>query len=422
MSAGDAPPTEWTGLERSVHEAAGAVFGTVRGREVPRHYGDPASEYRAAVERVAVVDRSDRARLLVTGRAPVRMLDGILTGAIPAGPVEAGGGARSGRATYSAVLTAKGRMVTDLRVLRLDAGSGGGTRGEGGEAGAGRSPFAGPTAVPSGSGGERLLLDVPPEGVQALRAHFGRFLPPRFATVDDVSESTGLLTVLGPGAPALISREALGLRVEAPDLSSLDEGEYRVVDAGGRDTVHAVGNHDVAAPAWDLLADRATLRALMQRLLETGARAAGRGVWETLRVERGRPAWGADMDEETIPVEAGIHDRAIDYGKGCYTGQEVIVRIRDRGRVNRHLRGLRLGDVPSPAPGTELFAPDVRGERPAGVVTSAVRSPRREETLALAYVRREVEPGGPVRLGAVEGSEARVVALEDADWWPGQGS
>ena len=96
------------------------------------------------------------------------------------------------------------------------------------------------------------------------------------------------------------------------------------------------------------------------------------------------------MDEGTIPVEAGIDDRAIDHGKGCYTGQEIIVRIRDRGHVNRHLRSLDLGDVPTPASGTELFAPDGTGKS-VGRITSAVQSPKNGGVIALAYVRRGVE-------------------------------
>jgi folate-binding protein YgfZ len=95
------------------------------------------------------------------------------------------------------------------------------------------------------------------------------------------------------------------------------------------------------------------------------------------------------MDDTTIPIEAGVHDRAIDYDKGCYTGQEVIIRIRDRGHVNRHLRQLRLGDVPTPAKGTELLAHD--SSKVVGKITSAVQSPKYGETLALAYVRRGVE-------------------------------
>jgi hypothetical protein len=131
------------------------------------------------------------------------------------------------------------------------------------------------------------------------------------------------------------------------------------------------------------------VEALWETLVHGGAHPAGLGVWTTLRVEAGRPAYGTDMDEDTIPVEAGIHDRAIDYAKGCYTGQEVIVRIRDRGHVNRELRQLMLGDVPAPRPGAELF---VEGsEKPVGHITSAVESPRFAQTVALGYVRRGVE-------------------------------
>jgi folate-binding protein YgfZ len=135
----------------------------------------------------------------------------------------------------------------------------------------------------------------------------------------------------------------------------------------------------------------------------------GRDTWNTLRVEAGRPGFASELAEEVIPVEAGIHDRAIDYTKGCYTGQEVIVRIRDRGRVNRNLRRLRLDiEAPLPAPGTELFR---EKERPVGHLTSVTDSPR-EGKIALGYVRREVEPGQTVNVGGVDGPRARVEALD----------
>ena len=144
-------------------------------------------------------------------------------------------------------------------------------------------------------------------------------------------------------------------------------------------------------------------------LLVEDARPAGAAVWSTLRVEAGRPAYGVDMDDGTIPIEAGVHDRGIDYGKGCYTGQEVIIRILHRGHVNWLLRGLLLGDVPAPAQG----APLVRAEdgRQVGRVTSSVWSPRYGQTIGLAYVRREVEPGGTLFLGEAAGPPATVTAV-----------
>jgi folate-binding protein YgfZ len=360
--------------------------------------------YEAAFSSVAVLDRSTRGRFEVAGRAPVRMLDGILTASVPPGPVQSGPDVLRGRAAYSAVLTPKGRMVTDLRVLCTDAEA------ASGEAGALPPDTAGGAA-------ERLILDVPPQGRESLLAHLGRFLPPRLAKVEDVSAGTGLVTVLGPDAAGLLSREALGLRVESGALRGMDEHDYVVVGKGGGEGVTVLRTADVATPAFDVIGERATIRALRDRLVEVGAVEADQTTWETLRVEAGRPAFGSDMDEETIPVEAGIHLRAIDYEKGCYTGQEVIVRIRDRGHVNRHLRGFRFGNRSPPPRGTELFALTRRGDAPVGMVTSAVRSPRAGETMGLGYVRREIEPGQKVRVGDPDGAEAIVATLE-AGWAP----
>lgn len=321
------------------------------GEKAPAAYG-------AATEGAAVFDRGDRTRLVVRGRAPGRMLSGILTGTIPGEPAESGPDVLGGRATYHAVLTPKGRMISDLWCLRL---------GDEEETG--------------------FLLDVPPAGREGLLAHLGRFLPPRFAALEDVSGSTGSLAVVGPEAAGLLSRLALGLRVAPEELSGTAEGDWRV--ARVREGVVVMRTADVWPEAFVLLGPAGALAALERVLASSGAVRGDAATWKTLRVEAGRPEYGVDMDDGTIPVEAGIHDRAIDYGKGCYTGQEVIVRIRDRGHVNRSLRRLLLGDVAPPAPGTELFVEGA--DKPAGTVTSAVRSPKFGQTVALAYVRRGVE-------------------------------
>ena len=117
----------------------------------------------------------------------------------------------------------------------------------------------------------------------------------------------------------------------------------------------------------------------------------GAAAWEVLRVEAETPVYGLDMDDSTIPTEAGLENVAIDHTKGCYTGQEVIVRIRDRGHVNRRLRLVQLSDQPTPPAGAELFIPG--REKVAGQVRSAVQSPRYDQTIALAYVRRDAWDG-----------------------------
>jgi tRNA-modifying protein YgfZ len=307
------------------------------------------------------------------------MLNGILTNRMPSAPTPAGGGLWRGEALHAALLTPKGRMISDVRILRVDSGE-----------------------------GEWFRLDLPAAGTPGATDYFARVLPPRMARVEDVEGSTGLLTVLGPEAPSWLAREALGLRLDASDLLEMPEGAM-IQGGEGDGVVHLIRNGGFAAPAWDILADRGTIRALWNRGVATGARPVGRSVLETLRVEAGRPAFGQDLDDTTIPTEAGLDPRMVDHGKGCYTGQEVIVRIRDRGHVNRHLRGLLLGEGVAPAMGTELFVEGAA--RAVGRVTSAVESPRAGGVLGLGWVRREVEPPGPVRLGSPEGPPVGVRIL-----------
>jgi folate-binding protein YgfZ len=347
-------------------EAAGGVTGVYQGRHVVRHFGDPEGEYAAATGGVAIFDRSHRTRLTVSGRAPRQMLNGVLTGVLPTAPESSEPGVRSGTATYHAVLTPKGKMITDLLAL-----------------------------LPGDEEEDGFLLDVPVAGRGPLLAHFGRFLPPRFAKVTDASEAWAAVSVVGPDAPDALSRVALGLRVEPAALLASAEGAWWSVGADG---CAVARTSDVWPPAWNVYGPAEAIRALWRALVRDGAVPAGLGVWKTLGIEAGRPSFGTDMDDGTLPPEAGIVDRAIDQTKGCYTGQEVIVRIRDRGHVNRHLRRLDLGDLPSPAPGTELFTDEGKA---VGSITSAVESPRAGGVLAFAYVRRGVRsvrvasPDGP---------------------------
>ncbi len=339
-----------------------------------RHYGDPAGEYRAAVEGCGVVVRGDRRLVRVHGRAPVQMLDGIVTSRIPAPP--AGGGAAASEATgsttpvgdavYGTILTAKGRMVTDVTTLWL------GTAQE-----------------------EGLGLSIAEPAHEAVLAHFGRFLPPRLARFEDLGPATRLLTVVGPDAGETVAA-AFGV---AP------EDGFALLDGGplGGGTLVARGVRQV--PSWDMWVGADAASDVWERLRRHGAVPVGSGVWHTLRVEAGFPQFGVDMDDGTIPVEAGLVDVAFDHNKGCYTGQEVIVRIRHRGRVNWHLRALRFGEAPV-RPGAQLF--EAGGTKVRGRVTSVAQSPRFGQTIGLGYVRREVEPPATLRLGSGEGAEVGV--------------
>ena len=352
--------------------------------------------YEAATAGSAVLRHRDRRFLAVEGKAPGDMLRGILSGRIPGHLTEPREGWRSGEAPYSAILTPKGKMVTDLRILP------------------GR--------------GNGFLLDLPVAGLTGALAHFKKYLNPRFAQPADRSEELGMLTVLGPDGPKMVSR-VVGFEAEPPGANEI---HFRPGRPGFG--LYLLGNRDVRPPAMDLLLPLTVLEEVRGRLEELDARPVDPGTWDTLRIEAGTPLFGVDMTEDTIPVEAGIEDRAIDHQKGCYTGQEVIVRIRDRGQVSKRLRWIFLGDSRIPERGEELFAaedapggspsglsgPDpegsseastLRGGKKVGRITSACYSPRFGETIALGFVKRGVGVGGEVRLGGPQGPPGRIRAL-----------
>jgi folate-binding protein YgfZ len=352
-------------------EAGGAVFGEVAGRVVVRHYGDSAAEYRAVREAVGIALRDDLTLLRMWGRDPVRMLNGLLTNDVASAGAE--------RGVYGALLTPKGRAVAELRAFR------------------GQNPD-----------GTELLIALPNEAAAGTREHLKKYVPPLFARWEDVSERRGALGVYGPAAAGLIAR-VVGCEVPGTEEERTAHGHFdgepvlvaRTRDAGLED-------------GYDLFAAATVLPALRAALLEDGtARPVGFGALETLRIEAGRPRYGAELSEETIPTEAyeetGLLPRAISFTKGCYTGQEVIIRIAHRGHVNRHLRGLLLGDRPVPAARTPLFHPDTGKE--IGRTTSAAVSPLMAQTVALGFVRREVAPGAAVRLAAPDGDTVPVVKL-----------
>jgi folate-binding protein YgfZ len=129
---------------------------------------------------------------------------------------------------------------------------------------------------------------------------------------------------------------------------------------------------------------------LEPKFAAAGVSAGGKDTWEIARIESGRPQWGADMDDSTLPQEANFDELgAISYTKGCYIGQETVARVHFRGHVNRFLRRLRFVTRPAPPKGAELV--DETG-KVIGDIRSVALSPR-YGGVALAMVRREVQPG-----------------------------
>lgn len=322
-----------------------------------------APGYMAALREALVIHRPDRAVLRLHGRDPVRMVQGLISNDLA--------GAPEGRGTYATVLTAKGRLVADVRAFRRAAGD--------------------------------VLLETAADAMPALRQHLKRFVPPLFARQDDLSAAWRVLGVYGPGSDSAL-RRVLGAAPETTQEESFIETPFADAVLLATFTLYA------GIPGCDIFGPTEAVDRLRAALVEGGVATAGQDILETLRIEAGRPRWGAELDEGVIPLEAGLRQRAISETKGCYTGQEVIVRILHRGHVNRHLRGLLLGSIPPPAAGTELRNAD---GRVVGHLTSACVSPRLGQTIGLGYVRREVSPPAVVSLamGAEGDVAAHVVEL-----------
>jgi folate-binding protein YgfZ len=173
--------------------------------------------------------------------------------------------------------------------------------------------------------------------------------------------------------------------------------------------VEVVRTPDLELEGYELLVPAAAYPALWQRAIAAGAVPGGLLAWEIARIEAGRPEWGLDIDETTIPQEANFDElHAISYTKGCYVGQEVVARVHFRGHVNRHLRGIRLGEHEPPPDRTPLL--DASGKQ-VGEVRSSALSPRLGG-IALAMVRREVGPATVLHAQLPNGDvEGELLAL-----------
>ena len=302
--------------------------------------------------------------IVVSGRDRASYLQGLLTNDVVA--------LTTGQGCYAAYLTAQGRMISDLRVYEL---------------------------------GDAMLLVLPRITKDIVLAKLDQFIFSEDVQLGDLSETFASLAVVGPAAPRLLTHM---LGAEAADLDAWPlHGNRRFVLDG--QPVIMVRSSDMGEPGFELVASLAQVSALSGALGALGAVDVDDDTAEALRVEGGVPLFGRDMDEETIPLEAGIEDRAISFTKGCYVGQVVIIRVlhRGHGRVARRLVGLTFEpqhDVPPP--GTTLYADD----KVVGDVTSSTWSPALGRPIALGYVKRDLAQADVV-VRTAAAVDAQVVAL-----------
>jgi folate-binding protein YgfZ len=297
-----------------------------------------------------LIDRSDRARLEISGASAVATLNGLVTNDVAA--------LKAGQGQYAAALTAKGKIVADLIVLMLDG---------------------------------KLQLHASPAAAPGLRAMLTKFVNPRFATLTDVSESTGDLTLVGHDAAELLARASGGtvsadVLIALPVFSHIDgniaSAPVTIV------CLPCIGADNQSV--YSAIVSRDVIGVVHAALLVAGAVDANAAAIDALRVESGFPEWGIDMDDSTLPQEANLDEmHAVSYTKGCYIGQETVARIHFRGHVNRSLRRLTFTNGVEPPRGSVLQDAEHRG---IGDVRSTARS-ERDGAIGIGMVRREVDDG-----------------------------
>jgi len=313
-----------------------------------------ASAYDAARHRAAFFDRSHRGRIVVSGTERASYLQGLLTNDIVA--------LKAGQGCYAAYLTAQGRMIADLHVYEL---------------------------------GDVMMLTMIGGVKDGVMAKLDQFIFSEDVQLGDVSDTFAQVAIVGPAAATTVASLLGGVSADA--LGEMAEhGNARGGWAGGAAIVTRIT--DTGEPGFDLYVERAQAGALIAALQEAGVVELDEPTAEAVRIESGVPLFGRDMDEETIPLEAGIESRAISFSKGCYVGQEVIIRVlhRGHGRVARKLVGLTLDGDQVPDAGAAIRS----GDRDVGHVTSSTVSPALKRSIALAYVHRDfLEPGTKVTVG-----------------------
>jgi aminomethyltransferase len=284
--------------------------------------------YQALRHGAAWLDLSARGRIVVRGRDRARLLHAITSNEVKK--------MTPGTGCYAFLLNPQGRIQADLCLF---------------------------------CHADYFLIDTEPELREKVRLHIKRYIIADQVELEDVTASTAAIGLEGPGTAAILAE--LGAPVAVDPYAHLAWADATVAAV----TVTGQTGVRIFCPA-EQAAD------LVHRLETAGAVAASAEDARLVRIENGRPRYGEDIRETSLPQETQqMH--AVSFNKGCYLGQEIVERIRAQGRVNKKLMRVVLEGGAIPAPGTKTTVDGAEAE-----VTSAVISPSSGEVVALAYVRQ----------------------------------
>lgn len=345
-------------------KAAGAVLTERFGVLLPEHFGDPAREYGAVRQGVGLVDMSLRGVIELTGADRIRWLNGQITNDVK--------DLKAGEGKLAAVLNVKGHILADLAVYELP---------------------------------DSVWIDLNRDRAQIVRDAFDRYIVADDVVAENASDRYAHLMVVGPEAQSLLAE------VAGAGVATLPPWHHAEASLGPLPT-RIIASRWLGIPGYDVIvptdAAGKTWEALGNLGAGCGLRPVGIAALEILRVEAGWPWFGVDFDEGNLLMEPLTRDH-VSFSKGCYIGQEVVIRVEHQGHVNKRLCGLRISGGAVPPSGAGVRS----GERTVGTVTSAVRSPMLGRVIALGYVRREFwDPGTKLRIvwgdKSVEAEVARL--------------
>src|SRR3954468_6597896 len=326
--------------------AQGAQFRQYAGAETVAGFGDVASEIGALRNSAGVFDLGWRAKLLATGDDRVRWFNGMVTNNIKNLPQNNG--------VYSFLLNAQGQIQADMYVYNR---------------------------------GDHMLVDTDESQVARVRELFDKYIIMDDVVIADGSDKISAVGIQGPDSPEVLRR--LGHDVSA--LKPLEVVDSKLGEAG-----ISIVRRDWPVPAFEIWASASNLPTVWSSLTAAGAKPVGSEAYESMRVVLGIPRYGLDIGDRDLPQETG-QDRALNFRKGCYVGQEIVERIHSRGKVHRSLAGVII-DGPSPAPGAAVQSQGKQIGELRSTATIPVNGGSR--TFALASLRRDALPAGaPLQVG-----------------------
>ena len=316
-----------------MHQQLGASFTGLAEWEVPAAYKDAASEYRAATEDVALIDRSYLGRFHVQGKDAIDLLNRLSTYKVDVLP--------EGTGAATVLLTNKGRVIDLLHLFATQDG---------------------------------LLMTTSPHTRQRVAEWVELYTFLEEVELEDTTERTAMLTLHGPEVEGLLQRllsmDPVHLELYGSTKASLNGTDVTLLRTDPLDS-----------PGYDMVVAAEEAGLIWQALVDGGATPIGEEAYNTLRIQAGVPRYGWELSEAVNPWEVNF-DRYIHFEKGCYTGQEVVLRLYNYNKVQRRLVSLQLpsGDV---ANGATLQAE----EKDAGWVSSIAVHPLTGQAIGLGVVR-----------------------------------